>query len=92
MVFGAHGPAGHDRRLSGIECFAGDLSELEKKCLFAVGKTTGGVFNLAVALGGGVTGALTWSHSWIYILASILGGAAAAALFVYLVAPHAEGD
>ena len=31
--------------------------------IFAVGKTTGGVFNLAVALGGGVTGALTWSHS-----------------------------
>jgi len=27
--------------------------------IFAVGKTTGGVFNLAVALGGGVTGALT---------------------------------
>jgi aquaporin Z len=60
--------------------------------IFAVGKTTGGVFNLAVALGGGVTGALTWSHSWIYILAGILGGAAAAALFVYLCAPHAEGD
>jgi aquaporin Z len=60
--------------------------------IFAVGKTTGGVFNLAVALGGGVTGALTWSHSWIYVLASILGGAAAAALFVYLLAPHAEGD
>jgi aquaporin Z len=60
--------------------------------IFAVGKTTGGVFNLAVALGGGVTGALTWSHSWIYILASILGGAAAAALFVYLLTPHAEGD
>ena len=60
--------------------------------IFAVGKTTGGVFNLAVALGGGVTGALTWSHSWIYILASILGGAAAAALFVYLLPPYAEGD
>jgi aquaporin Z len=60
--------------------------------IFAVGKTTGGVFNPAVALGGGVTGALTWSQSWIYILASILGGAAAAALFVYLRAPHAEGD
>jgi aquaporin Z len=60
--------------------------------IFAVGKTTGGVFNLAVALGGGVTGALTWSHSWIYILASILGGAAAATPFVYLLAPYAEGD
>jgi aquaporin Z len=27
--------------------------------IFAVGKTTGGVFNLALALGGGSTGALT---------------------------------
>jgi aquaporin Z len=60
--------------------------------IFADGKTTGGVLNLAVALGGGATGALTWSHSWIYILASILGGAAATALFVHLCAPHAEGD
>ena len=59
--------------------------------IFAVGKTTGGAFDLAVALGGGVTGALTWSRSLIYILASILGGAAAAALFVCLLAPHAEG-
>jgi glycerol uptake facilitator-like aquaporin len=50
------------------------------------------VLNLAVALRGGATGALTWSHSWIYILTSILGGAAATALFVHLCAPHAEGD
>jgi aquaporin Z len=60
--------------------------------IFADGKTTGGVLNLAVALRGGATGALTWSHSWIYILTSILGGAAATALFVHLCAPHAEGD
>ena len=60
--------------------------------IFAIGKTTGGVLNLAVALGGDVTGALIWSHSWIYILAGILGGAAAAALFVYQLAPTAEGD
>ena len=52
--------------------------------IFAVGKTTGGVFNLAAALGGSVTGALTWSHSWIYLLASLLGGASAAAVFAYL--------
>ena len=52
--------------------------------IFAVGKTTGGVFNLAVALGGSVTGALAWSHSWIYILSSLLGGASAAILFAYL--------
>lgn len=58
--------------------------------IFAVGRTTGGVFNLAVALGGGVTGALTWSHAWIYVLASLLGGVCAAALFAYLHPSHAE--
>ena len=52
--------------------------------IFAAGRTTGGVFNLAVALGGGVTGALAWSHWWIYILASLFGGASAAAVFAYL--------
>jgi aquaporin Z len=51
---------------------------------FAVGGITGGVFNLAVALGGSITGALTWSRSWIYILASLLGGGTAAILYAYL--------
>jgi aquaporin Z len=51
---------------------------------FTVGGTTGGAFNLAVALGGSITGALAWSHSWIYIVASLLGGAGAATLFIYL--------
>jgi aquaporin Z len=60
--------------------------------ILAVGKTTGGVFNLAAALGGGVTGALTWSHWWIYVLASLLGGAGAAALFAYLHPSLAEVD
>jgi aquaporin Z len=52
--------------------------------IFAVGRTTGGLFNLAAALGGIITGALTWNHSWIYILASLLGGAIAAVLYAYL--------
>lgn len=52
--------------------------------IFAVGRTTGGVFNLAVALGGGVTGALTWRHWWMYVLASLFGGASAAALFAFI--------
>jgi aquaporin Z len=60
--------------------------------IFAVGRTTGGVFNLAVALGGSVTGALRWSHSWIYVLASLLGGAGAAVLFAYLHPPFDEVD
>jgi aquaporin Z len=60
--------------------------------IFAVGKTTGGVFNLAVGLSGSVTGALTGSHSWIYILSSLLGGASAAALCAYLHPSLQEAD
>jgi aquaporin Z len=52
--------------------------------IFAVGRITGGVFNIAVALGGAVTGGLAWRHWWIYILASLIGGASAAGLFSYL--------
>jgi aquaporin Z len=59
---------------------------------FAVGKTTGGAFNLAVALGGSITGALTWSDAWIYIAASFLGGAGAATLFAYLHPSYDEAD
>jgi aquaporin Z len=51
---------------------------------FALGKTTGGVFNLAVALGGSLSGALSWGHLWIYVLASLIGGPVAAVLFAYL--------
>jgi aquaporin Z len=50
----------------------------------AVGGISGGAFNLAVALGGSITGALTWSHIWIYVLASLLGGGTAAILYAYL--------
>jgi aquaporin Z len=59
---------------------------------FAVGKTTGGAFNLAVALGGSITGALRWSDAWIYLAASLLGGAGAARLFAYLHPTYEEGD
>jgi aquaporin Z len=52
--------------------------------VFTVGRITGGVFNLAAALAGSITGALTWSHSWIYLLASVLGGAFAAILYAYV--------
>jgi aquaporin Z len=58
---------------------------------FAVGGITGGVFNLAVALGGSITGALRWSNSWIYIIASLLGGATAAILYAYLHPLPADG-
>jgi glycerol uptake facilitator-like aquaporin len=40
--------------------------------ILATGKATRGVFNLAVALGASLTGALTWTHPWIYIPASLV--------------------
>jgi aquaporin Z len=52
--------------------------------VFAAGKLSGGAFNPAVALGGTVTGSLRWSHYWIYVVASCLGGLAAALVFRYL--------
>jgi aquaporin Z len=51
---------------------------------FAVGGVSGGAFNPAVALGVTILGALKWSHIWIYIVANPLGGAVAAATFLYL--------
>jgi aquaporin Z len=50
---------------------------------FAVGAVSGGAFNPAVALGGMVMGILSWSDIWVYLLANLAGGAAAAALFLY---------
>lgn len=51
----------------------------------AVGRISGGAFNLAVALGASVTGALAWTHLWIYALANLLGGATGAAFVWYLI-------
>jgi aquaporin Z len=49
--------------------------------ILAVGPISGGAFNPAVALGATVMGLFSWSHIWIYLLASFAGGAAAAAVF-----------
>ena len=51
---------------------------------FAVGGISGGAFNPAVALGASVLGIFRWSHIWIYVVASLLGGAVAAAAFLYV--------
>lgn len=51
---------------------------------FAVGGVSGGAFNPAIALGASVTGLFKWSHYWIYIVANLLGAAAAAATFLYV--------
>jgi aquaporin Z len=48
---------------------------------FAVGSISGGAFNPAVAVGATLIGVFSWSHIWIYLLANLLGGAAAAGAF-----------
>ena len=50
---------------------------------FAVGAVSGGAFNPAVAIGAMVMGLLSWSDIWIYLIANLLGGAAAAMVFMY---------
>jgi aquaporin Z len=51
---------------------------------FAVGGLSGGAFNPAVALGASVLGIFKWSNIWIYVVACLLGGAAAAFTFLYV--------
>ena len=48
---------------------------------FAVGSVSGGAFNPAVALGASVLGMFAWSNIWIYLIAGLAGGAAAAGAF-----------
>jgi aquaporin Z len=60
---------------------------------FAVGGISGGVFNPAIAIGGMVTGLFKWSHIWVYLIAELLGAAAAATTFLYVLpAEKDEGD
>jgi aquaporin Z len=56
---------------------------------FAVGSVSGGAFNPAVAIGASVMGMFSWSHIWIYLLAELAGGAAAAYAFL-LTQPRVE--
>ncbi|MBB6439490.1 MIP/aquaporin family protein [Streptomyces candidus] len=61
-----------------------------------VGGISGAVFNPAVALGGAMAGLFDWSALWIYLLANLLGGAAAGmgfrALHPHDVAPLDTAD
>jgi aquaporin Z len=60
---------------------------------FAVGGLSGGAFNPAVALGALVLGIFKWSNVWVYLIGPLLGGAAAAAVFLYVQpAEKPEGD
>jgi aquaporin Z len=49
---------------------------------FSVGSISGGAFNPAVAIGATVMGMFQWSHIWIYLVANLAGGAAAAYAFL----------
>ena len=60
---------------------------------FAVGAVSGGAFTPAVAFGAMVFGILPWSHIWLYLLANLLGGAAAGFVFLYVQpAEKPDGD
>ena len=48
---------------------------------FAVGDISGAVFNPAVAIGVSVLGLSSWNNLWIYLVANLLGGVAAALAF-----------
>jgi aquaporin Z len=50
----------------------------------AVGGITGGAFNPAVAIGGAFMNIFAWSNIWIYLIAELVAGAAAAVVFVFL--------
>ena len=50
---------------------------------FSVGSVSGGAFNPAVAVGAMLMGLLSWGDIWIYLLANLLGGVAAASLFLF---------
>lgn len=51
---------------------------------YAVGSISGGAFNPAVAIAGSIMNIFAWGNIWIYLLAELLGGAAAAFVFKYL--------
>lgn len=48
---------------------------------YAVGPISGGVFNPAVAVGLSVMGLSTWGRLWVFLIASLVGGAVAAVAF-----------
>lgn len=49
--------------------------------VFAVGALTGAAFNTAVGLGICFFGLSAWANFWIYLVANLVGGAAAAGVF-----------
>ena len=56
---------------------------------FAVGDISGGAFNPAVAIGISILGISTWNNIWIYLVADVAAGVAAAIAF-NLINPPAQ--
>jgi aquaporin Z len=50
----------------------------------SVGGVSGGAFNPAVAIGAMVDGLLSWADIWVYLLGSMVGGVAAAAVLGFM--------
>ena len=51
---------------------------------YAVGSISGGAFNPAVVLGGMIVNIFAWGNIWMYLIGTLVGGAAAAVVFRYL--------
>lgn len=51
---------------------------------FSLGSVSGGAFNPAVAIGGSIAGLLSWANLWIYLVASLAAGVAAALTFKFV--------
>jgi aquaporin Z len=49
---------------------------------FAVGNISGGAFNPAVAVGISIMGLSSWANLWLFLVADLAGGAAAAGAFM----------
>ena len=53
-------------------------------CAYALGGVSGGAFNPAVALGISIAEMSSWSNIWIFLVANLGAGAAAAYTFLYV--------
>ena len=51
---------------------------------FAVGGVSGGAFNPAVAVGASLMNIFAWGNFWIYLVAELAAGVAAAVAFKFL--------
>jgi aquaporin Z len=51
---------------------------------FAVGEISGGAFNPSVTVGAALMGMFAWPTLWVYLVAQVIGGAAAGVTFLVL--------